>query len=126
MVEDCLYGTQRSVGERAAQPLRGVAGLVAMLLVEERVECGVEGLDLRLRHTTEEAVTLSELDGVMQHVELGERLGVGLHLPVLVDVMDGCTPLLDLLRRPVALVQEVIVQLLQPAIQRGVPRRARR
>ena len=45
---------------------------------------------------------------------------LGLRLPVLMDIIDCFTPVLDLLRRPLSFVKEVIMQLLQPAGEDGV------
>ena len=43
-----------------------------MLLVEERVEGRMKGLDLRLRYATEESMSLGEVNRVVQHVKLRE------------------------------------------------------
>jgi len=43
-----------------------------MLLVKERVERSMEGLDLRLGSTAKEAMALGEVDSMVQHVQLGE------------------------------------------------------
>ncbi len=85
-----------------------------MLLVEERVERGVEGLNLRLRRAPEESMPLSEFDGVVQHVQLGERLGMGFRLPVLMDIAHCSAPGIDIARRPVVRVKQAMMQLLQP------------
>src|SRR5688500_16009248 len=65
-------------------------------------------------------MALSELQRVAEHVQLGESGLGGLGAPVLLDIIDCCTPGLDVLRLPVALVQQVIVQLLKPAREDGV------
>jgi hypothetical protein len=91
-----------------------------MLLVKEGVEGSMEGLDLCLRRATEKMVALSELDRVVQHVELRKCGLRGLGTPVLMDIVDCRTPIGELLRCPLALVQQMIVQLLQPACEDGV------
>ena len=48
LLNERLHGAKCCVGQGTAQPLRCVARLIAMLLVEERVEGSMEGLDLRL------------------------------------------------------------------------------
>ena len=47
---DCirLHGAKRCVSERAAEAFGRVAALVEVVLVEQRVELRMEGLDLRL------------------------------------------------------------------------------
>ena len=67
-----MHGAEGGIGEAAAQSLCCVARLVAMLLVEEVVERGMEGLDLRFARSAKEAVSLCEVDGVMQHMQLGK------------------------------------------------------
>jgi hypothetical protein len=67
-----LHSTQGRVGETAAQPFCYVAGLVAMLLVEESIERGVTGLYLSLRCTAKESIALSEFQRVAKHVQLGK------------------------------------------------------
>ena len=65
-----LHGSKGSISEGAAEPFSCVAGLIAMLLVEEGVEGGMEGLDLRLRCAAKEMMALSEFQRVSEHVEL--------------------------------------------------------
>lgn len=65
-------------------------------------------------------MTLGELQRVEQHVKLRECGLLGLRLPVLMDVIDRRTPVLDLLRSPLLFMEEMIMQLLQPAGEDGV------
>ena len=67
-----MHGAEGGIGEAAAEAFSSVAGLVEMLLVEERVEGGMEGLDLRFARSAKETMPLSEVDGVMQHMQLGK------------------------------------------------------
>ena len=53
-------------------------------------------LDLSLRRATEEAITLGEVNGVVKHVKLGERLGMCFSSPVLMDVAHCSEPGIDL------------------------------
>ncbi len=85
-----LHGTERSVCEGAAEPFCCVAALVKMMVVKERVELRMERLDLRLRSTSEEAIALSEVEGVAQHVKLRESILSSLSAPVLLDIIDCC------------------------------------
>ena len=91
-----------------------------MLLVEEGVESSMEGLDLRLGGAAEEAMTLGELDGVMQHVQLRKRVLGGLQLPVLMDITHHSTPSLDIGSTPVIRAKQTMMELLQPAGEDGV------
>ena len=91
-----------------------------MLLVEELLELEVIGLDLSLGDSAEESVALGELQRVAEHVKLGKGGLLGLRTPVLMDIIDCFAPILDLLRRPLLLVEEMIMQLLQPAGEDGV------
>ena len=83
------------------------------MVVENAFELVVIGLDLRLRGTSKEAIALSELQRVTKQAQRRERVLTSLSTPVLLGIIDCCcTPLLDLLRFPVAPVQHVIVLLL--------------
>ena len=104
-----MHGAEGSIGERASQSFRHVAGLVAMLSVEEGVEGGMAGLHLRLRRTAEESIPLSEADRVAEHVQLREWLGTSFGLPVLLNVVDCGTPGIDVSCCPVARVEERMV-----------------
>ena len=115
-----LNSTEGSIDERATQPLRYIARLVAMLLVEEGIEGGMTGLDLCLRRTAEEAIALGEVDGVLEHVQLRERLRTCFRLPVPLDVIDRHAPGIDVGCCPVTRVEERIVQLVQPTGEDGV------
>src|SRR5690606_1956852 len=95
-----LHSAQRSIGEGAAKALSCVARLVAMLLVEQRVEGSVERLDLRFARTPEEAMPLSEVDGVMQHVQLGKGCLRGLCAPVLMNITHHTAPCVEIGRCP--------------------------
>ena len=53
-------------------------------------------------------------------MQLREWLGVSFGLPVLLDVVDGGTPGIDIGWCPVARAEERMVQLLQPAGEDGV------
>ena len=86
-----------------------------MLLVEESVESSVEGLDLSLGGTAEEPMTLGELDGVMQHVQLWKRVLSGLRTPVLMDVDHHSAPSIDIGSTPVVRAEQAMMELLQPA-----------
>jgi hypothetical protein len=68
LLEERLHRAEGCIGESAAKTLRHVARLVAMLFVEEGVECRVAGLSLRLGRSAEEAMSLGELDRVSKHV----------------------------------------------------------
>jgi len=65
-------------------------------------------------------MALGELQRVEQHMKLRECGLLGLRLPVLMDVIDCFAPVLDLLRRPLLFMEEMIMQLLQPAGEDGV------
>ena len=67
-----MHGAEGGISEAAAQSLCCVASLVVMLLVEEVVERSMEGLDLRFTRSAKEAMALGEVDGVMQHMQLGK------------------------------------------------------
>jgi hypothetical protein len=112
-----LHGVKGSISERAAEPFSSVAGLIAMLLVEEGVEGGMEGLDLRLRCATEEMMALSKFQRVSEHVELRKCSLTSLTGPVVLNILHCFTPILDLLCLPLFLVEEVFVQLLLPALE---------
>ena len=88
-----------------------------MLLVEEGIERGMEGLNLSLRRATEESMPLSEVDGVVKHVKLWESTGVGLCLPVLMDVIHCTAPGVDIGCCPVARVEERMMKLLKPSFE---------
>jgi hypothetical protein len=77
-----------------------------MLLVEERAELRMEGLDLSLGRAAEESMALGEFDRVSQHV----KLALGLRLPVLMDVVHHAAPGVDIRRSPVAREEEQVVQ----------------
>jgi hypothetical protein len=53
-------------------------------------------------------------------VELREGGLAGLLTPVLLYVIHCCTPFLDLLRFPVVLVEEKLVQVLEPSLEGSV------
>ena len=91
-----------------------------MLLVEKGVQRGMAGLNLRLRSSAQEAVTLSELCRVSEHVQLREWLGVSFRLPVLLDVIDCGAPGIYVGWSPVARMEKRMMQLLQPAGEDGV------
>ena len=57
-----------------------------MLLVEEGVERSVVGLDLRLAGSAKEAMSLGEVNSMVQHVQLGEGGDGGLRSPVAVNM----------------------------------------
>jgi hypothetical protein len=120
--EDGLHGAKGGVGQAAAHAFGFIARHVEMLVVEEALEFEVIGLDLRLGDAAKEAMPLSKLQRVAQHVQLGECILPSLSTPVLLDIVDCGAPLLDFLCCPVALVQQMIVQLLQPAGEDGVCR----
>ena len=117
LLEEGLHGTEAGIGEASAEAFGGVAALVEMVIVEEGVEGGMGGLNLCLRSTTEEAMPLSELEGVPQHVELRECGLRGGGRPMLLDVIHCCPPILDLLRRPLLLVEQMGVQILEPSLE---------
>ena len=102
-----------SVGERAAETFRYVARLITMLEVEEFVEGGMEGLDLRLGSATKESMPLSELHRVPKHVQLRKGLGTRFRFPVLLNVIDHTAPGIDISSCPVFGVEQRVVQLLQ-------------
>ena len=115
-----LHSTQSGVGEAAAQAFSSVAGLVAMLLVKEDVERSMEGLYLRFARSAKETMPLSKVDGVMQHVKLGEWLRMCFRLPVLMNVAHSSAPGVDVTSCPVVGVKQAMMQLLQPACEDGV------
>src|SRR6478735_12206058 len=63
---------------------------------------------------------LSEVDRVMQHVQLGKGSLRGLCAPVLMDITHHAAPCLDLIAAPVTRAQQAMLQLLQPAREDGV------
>lgn len=65
-------------------------------------------------------MTLSELDGVMQHVKLRECSDGGLGTPVLMDVTHCSAPCIDICCGPVVGAKQAVMQLLQPAGEDGV------
>ena len=97
MLEERLHGAKGSISKAAAEAFGGVAALVEMMIVKECVEGGMSGLNLCLGGATEEAMALGEFEGVAEHVQLRECSLRGSRRPVLLDVIDCCTPILDLL-----------------------------
>ena len=65
-------------------------------------------------------MSLGELDGVVQHVQLGEWLGMCFSLPVLMNIAHCSAPGIDICRCPLIGVEQAVVQLLQPAREDGV------
>ena len=63
---------------------------------------------------------LGEVDGVMQHVQLGKGGLLGLRAPVLMDVVHCTAPGVDVAARPVARVKKGMKQLLQPTGENGM------
>ena len=117
--DERLHGVKGCVGERAAQTLRLIVRHVKVLLVVDLLELVMVGLDLRLGDSAEEAMTFGELQRVAQHVKLREWVLLGLRTPVLLDIIDCFTPVLDLLRSPLLLVEQMIMQLPQPTGEGG-------
>jgi len=117
LLETRLHGAEAGIGEASAKAFGGVATLVEMMIVEEGVEGGMGGLDLCFRSATEEAMPLGELQRVAEHVQLRECGLIGGGRPVLLNIIHCCTPILDLLWCPLSLVQEVIVQILEPSLE---------
>ncbi len=115
-----LHGTSGCVGKRAAQPLCSVAGLVAMVEVEQLVESRVIRLDLSLGGPAEEAVALGEVDGMEEHVQLRKSVAARLRLPVLMNIRHHAAPGINFLRRPVFGMKQRMVQLFHPACEDGV------
>ena len=109
MLEERPHGTKGSIGKTTAEAFGGVAALIEMMIVEKGVEGGMSGLNLRLGSATEESMPLGELEGVAEHVQLRECGLRGGRRPVLLDIIHCRTPILDLLRCPLLLEQEVIV-----------------
>src|SRR4051812_30750614 len=97
-----------------------------MMVVEEGVELRMKRLDLSLRGAAEEAMPLGEVDSMMQHVQLRERLGFGLGAPVLMNVAHHAAPRVDIGCRPVVRSKQAVMQLLQPAGEDRVRGRSRR
>ena len=91
-----------------------------MLLVEEGVERSVVGLDLRLAGSAKEAMSLGEVNSMVQHVQLGEGGDGGLRSPVAVNITHHAAPGVDVGCCPVTRAQQAIMQLLQPAGEDGV------
>lgn len=65
-------------------------------------------------------MTLSEVDGVMQHMQLWKWLRMCFRLPVLMNVAHHAAPCVDIGRCPVARAKQAMMQLLQPAGEDGV------
>ena len=85
-----------------------------MMIVEERVELRMEGLDLCLRRSADEAMALSELHGMAEHVQLRERLVASGATPVLVDAVEKGAKHVQIRLLPVAVVQQPIMQNAHP------------
>ena len=91
-----------------------------MLLVKERVERSMEGLDLRLGGTAKEAMALGEVDSMVQHVQLGKGVDGGFRSPVGVNITHHAAPGVDIGCRPVVGAKQAMMQLLQPAGEDGM------
>jgi hypothetical protein len=91
-----------------------------MVIVKEGIELSMEGLDLRLARTSEESMPLGKFNGVMKHVQLREWGLTSLAGPVLLYILHCCAPILNLCWFPVLLVQQVIMQIFEPACEDGV------
>ena len=71
-----------------------------------RVELEVEGLDLRLRGSAQNVVSLGEFDSVSQHVQLWEAAVVGGSAPVSVDVGEESAKAEQVDRIPLTALQQ--------------------
>ena len=91
-----------------------------MLLVEEGIEGSMKGLNLSLGDATEESPSLDEVNGVMQHVQLGKCGLRGLCRPVGVNVAHHAAPSVDIGGSPLVRAKQAMMQLLQPAREDGV------
>ena len=120
MHEKRLHGAKGGIGQTAALTLSFIVRHVEMLLVKEALELEVIRLDLSLGSSAEETISLSELQRVAEHVELRKCSLASLCTPVVLNILHCFTPVLDLLGFPFLLEEEMIVQLLQPALEGGI------
>ncbi len=95
-----------------------------MLHVEQGVEGGMEGLDLRFARSAKETMPLSEVDGVMQHMQLRESGNRCLRSLVLMNVAHDAAPCIDDCCSPLVGAEQAMMQLLQPAREDGVGSRS--
>ena len=66
---------------------------------------------LRFRGAAEEAIALSKVNSVMQHVQLGKGVGSCFSSPILLN-MDTAAPGIDISCCPAVRVQQAVMQLL--------------
>ena len=118
--DGCAEVASASACQTPPHPLWSVAGHVAVVVVKELVEHRMVGLNLSLRRTTEEAISLGEVNRVVEHVQLREWSDTGLGHPVRMDISHRGTPGVQIGCRPVLGVKQRMVHFHQPAGEDGV------
>ena len=116
----CAQIASASACETPPHPLGYVAGHVAVVVVEELIERSMVRLNLSLRRTTKKAISLCEIDSMVEHMKLRKRSDAGLRHPVRMDICHGSTPGVQIGCCPVFGVKQRMMHFDQPASEDGV------